>query len=48
MAKPQKLLKIILGNFEYVDFTHVELKNPENKVLIDKILSYVKKLETVS
>ena len=48
LKSSKKLLKIILGNFEYVDFTHVELKNSENKVLIDKILDYAKKLEKFS
>jgi hypothetical protein len=46
--KPQKQLNNILGIAEAIDFTHPELKNPENKVVINKIMDCIKKLEKFS
>ena len=48
MGKPHKLLNGILLNFDFLDFTHSELKNSENKILIDKIIEFSKKLEKIS
>jgi len=48
MGKPHKLLESILGNFEFFDFTHSELKSRENKILIEKILGYMEKIKQIS
>ena len=47
-GKPAKLLKLILDNFDSVDFHHPELKQEENKNLIKKVISYMENLKKLS
>jgi hypothetical protein len=46
--KPIKQLNGILGIAVSVDLTHPALKEPENKVLINNVLEFAKKLEKFS
>tara|TARA_B110000467_G_C18098095_1_gene355617 strand:- start:357 stop:701 length:345 start_codon:yes stop_codon:yes gene_type:complete len=46
--KPIKQLNNILGIAVSVDLTHPELKKQENKVLINNVLKFAKKLEKFS